>query len=94
MPEWSGPGFWRLYPLVPREIVAHPSQLGLAMVYAVLSEVSSHCAFGGMPACREDGGKPHLHKSSTGSSGTCPSTDDLSNNFGCRGTFAWKGCQM
>ena len=31
-------------------------------------------AFGKMLACREDGGKPKLHKSPSGSSGMCPST--------------------
>ena len=28
-----------------------------------LSEVSSHCAFGRMPACHEVGGRPYPHKS-------------------------------
>ena len=79
MPEWSGPDFWRLYPRVPRETsrtVVHPSLLGSAMVYVVLLEFSSRCAFGGMPACREDCGKPHLHKLPLGSSGKCPSNHE------------------
>ena len=79
MPEWSGPGCWRLYPRVPRETsrsIVHPSQLGLAMVYVVLSEVSSHCAFDRMPACHEVGGRPYPHKSPSSSSGKCPSTHE------------------
>ena len=79
MPEWSGPDSLNLCPRVPREIsrtVVHPSPLGSAMVYVVLLEFSSRCAFGRMPACREDGGKPYLHKSTSGSSGTCPSTHE------------------
>ena len=36
--------------------VVHPFLLGSAMVYAVLLEFSSRCAFGRMSASREDGG--------------------------------------
>ena len=59
---------------MPRETswtIVHPSQLDLAMEYAVLSEVSSHCAFDRMLACHEDDGKPSLHKSPSTSSGKC-----------------------
>ena len=44
---------------------------------AVLLEFSSRCAFDRMPAGREDGGKPYLHKSPSGSSGTYPSTHEF-----------------
>ena len=47
-----------------------------ARVYVVLLEFFSRCPFGGMHACREDGGKPYLHKSLSVSSGTCPSTHE------------------
>ena len=61
----------------------------LAKKYAVLSEVSSHCAFGRMPACHEDDGKPYLHQSSSGSSGKCPSFMKFGNDFRWRGTLTW-----
>ena len=41
------------------------------MVFVVLLEFSSRSAFGRMLACREDGGKPYLHKLPSGSSGMC-----------------------
>ena len=47
------------------------------MVYVVLLEFSSRCAFGRMHACREDGGKPHLHKLPSDSSGMHPSTHEV-----------------
>ena len=47
------------------------------MVHVVLLEFSSRCAFGCMRPSREDGGKPYLHKSPSGSSGTCPPTHEI-----------------
>ena len=55
---------------------AYPSQLVLAMVYAVLLGFSSHCAFDYMPACHQVGGRPYTHKSPSGSSGKCASTHE------------------
>ena len=54
--------------------VVHPSLLGSAMVFEVLLEFTLRYTFGGMPACREDDGKPHLHKWPSSSSGTCPNS--------------------
>ena len=45
MPELSGPDFLKLYPPVPRK----------KLMYVVLLEFSSQCAFDRMPECREDG---------------------------------------
>ena len=47
-------------------------------VYVVLLEFSAHCAFGGMLASRENGGKSYQQKSPSGSSGMCPSTPKIS----------------
>ena len=58
---------WKLY----------PRELGLAMEHAVQSEVSSHCAFGRMPACREDCGTPYPHNSPSDSSGMYPSIHEV-----------------
>ena len=49
----------------------------ISMQCVALSEVSSHHAFYRVPACHEDGGKPHLQKSPSGSSGKCPSTHEI-----------------
>ena len=56
----------------------------LAKEYAVLLEVSSHCAFDRMRACHEDDGRPYLHKSPSGSSGKYPSIHELT----------WIRCEM
>ena len=80
MPELSGPDSLKLCPQMPREIsrtVVHPSLLCSAMVYVVLLEFSSRCAFGRMLACREDGGKPYLHQLPSDSSGTYPSIHEV-----------------
>ena len=42
-----------------------------------VGSVSSNCAFDRKPACREDGGKPCLHKSLSDSSGKCPFTHEV-----------------
>ena len=47
------------------------------MVYVVLLEFSSLCAFGRMPACCEDGVKPYLHKLPSDSSGMYPSIHEV-----------------
>ena len=54
------------------------------MVYVVLSEFSLRCAFGRMPACHEDGGKPYLHRVDLE---RVHQLMKLSNNFRWRGTF-------
>ena len=59
-----------------RNFLKHPSQLGLAMVYAILSEVSSYCAFDRISACHEVDGRSKSHKSSSDSSEKCPSTHE------------------
>ena len=77
---WSGPDFPRLYPRVQRETSwtsVHPSQLDLATLYVVQLEFSSQYAFGRMPACHVDDGKPYLHKSPSDSSKTCPSIHEF-----------------
>ena len=47
------------------------------MVYVVLLEFSSRCAVGRMPACREDGGKPYLHKLPSEASEMYPSIHEV-----------------
>ena len=47
------------------------------MVYVVLLEFSSRFAFSRMPAYREDGGKPYLHKLPSESSGMYPSIHEV-----------------
>ena len=56
--------------------IVYPSQLDLAMEYAVPLEVSSHREFDKMPACHEVGGRPSPHKSPSDSSGKCPSNHE------------------
>ena len=71
-----------------------PSQLGFAMVHAVLSEVSSHCAVDRMLACHEVGGRPYPHKSPSVHLKSVHPLMKLGDDFRWRGTFAWICCQM
>ena len=57
------------------------------MVYEVLSEVSLRCEFGRKPACREDGGKPYLHKWPSVHLERVHPLMNLGNYFRCGGTF-------
>ena len=75
--------------------VVHPFLLESAMVFLVLLEFPSRCAFGRMPACREDGGKPYLHKLPSDSSGTYPSIHEvlkllLMEKYSCMGRLSNK----
>ena len=64
------------------------------MVYVVLSEFSLRCAFGGMPACHEDGEKPYLHKSLWVHLERVHPLMNLRSKFRCRSTSARIGSQM
>ena len=93
--EWSGPGFWRRYPPVPREISS----------YTHLCSVRPWCMWSCWNSLHVVQSVVCLHVVRMVESHICTNRlrvhlervhplMNLSNYFRCRRTFAWLGCQM